>query len=293
MQVGNIIAYGKNNADDVIIVQKKQVYNNFAPEDKDVIETIEFKKGPLFLSSKSVERTNSWSEVEQLIYKKMQNREEQINIIYTGDTNFGVWDRLGKCIDKIYEHDHYLYYNTIVYSYSMGYGWDEIEIEVDIEYRTTKAEEDYVNNRVRQALSRIIKPGMSDRAKVKAIHDYIISNVTYDYSYSRYTAYNALYDGKAVCQGYSLLGYKMLNEAGIPTRIIASLGMDHSWNLVKLSGKWYHLDITWNDNASERVGGKTMYTYFLLTDKEIKKDHFWASEEYPTAGEGIIFADSQ
>lgn len=56
MQVGNIIAYGKNNADDVIIVQKKQVYNNFASEDKDVIETIEFKKGPLFLSSKSVER---------------------------------------------------------------------------------------------------------------------------------------------------------------------------------------------------------------------------------------------
>ncbi len=43
------------------------------------------------------------------------------------------------------------------------------------------------------------------------------------------------------------------------------------WNLVKIDGKWYHLDCTWDDG----YGDTYFYGYYNLTDKQIEKDHTW------------------
>lgn len=52
-----------------------------------------------------------------------------------------------------------------------------------------------------------------------------------------------------------------------------SLGVNvlHTWNMVKVDGNWYHVDITWDDPT----GANTLrYTYFLVSDAQIKKNHF-------------------
>ena len=96
-----------------------------------------------------------------------------------------------------------------------------------------------------------------------------ILNVAYDSTYTEYSAYAALFLGRAVCQGYSLLTYKMMWEAGIEARIVDGEAMNHSWNMVNICGNWYHLDVTWDDPVPD-VSGRVLYGYYkfilIITD---------------------------
>ena len=110
----------------------------------------------------------------------------------------------------------------------------------------------------------------SDYEKVSAIYDYVCQNVRYDRWNLRHpgatlrsTAYSALIRHKATCQGYSVLLYRMLREAGLNTRIITGSSKEdslHAWNIVELDGKYYSLDATWD-------AGKETYEYFLKGTK--------------------------
>lgn len=97
-----------------------------------------------------------------------------------------------------------------------------------------------------------------------------------------HTAYNALVKGKAVCQGYVSLFYRLILEYDIDSRMITgtSFGKKHAWNIVKLDGSWYHLDTTWASTADT-------YDYFLKgadyadhkTDDKFKEKAF--TKAYP------------
>lgn len=91
---------------------------------------------------------------------------------------------------------------------------------------------------------------------MKAIHDYVVKHVSYDTSYKAYTAYEALVNRSAVCQGYALLTYQLLKEAGIENHFVTGTGdgQPHAWNLVKIENKWYHLDTTFDDPVPDEQG---------------------------------------
>jgi len=62
------------------------------------------------------------------------------------------------------------------------------------------------------------------------------------------TAYGALANGKAVCQGYSLAYKLLLRRAGVPVVYVGSDSMQHAWNMVQMENNgWYHVDVTWDD----------------------------------------------
>ncbi len=91
---------------------------------------------------------------------------------------------------------------------------------------------------------------LSDYDKIIAIREYINSHVTYQGSYDalKHTAYSALCQGEATCQGASLLYYRMLREVGILNRIL--MGVDagaHTYNLILLDGKYYYSDVMTSD----------------------------------------------
>lgn len=89
---------------------------------------------------------------------------------------------------------------------------------------------------------------------VQALHDYLVRNCVYDRSAvnevispSR-TAYGALANGKAVCQGYSLAFKLLLRRAGVHAVYVGSDSMQHAWNMVQMEDNgWYHVDVTWDD----------------------------------------------
>lgn len=215
----------------------------------------------------------SMEELGRVIKTNLNNREQAFSIRYINDTG-PLKEGIKGIFDEVMSQDDYLHYTIEKYSYVYEGFEGDVTISFQVQYAETKEQSDYVTSRVDEILSLIITDGMDEYQKEKAIHDYIVLNVEYDTSYTENSAYAALTKGKTVCQGYSLLAYKMLNRAGIETRIVEgnAKGGLHLWNLVNLEGKWYHLDCTWDDPVSNR-DGYISYRFFNLTDEQISVDH--------------------
>ncbi len=170
-------------------------------------------------------------------------------------------------------------------------------------YYTTAEQEAEVDTAVEDLLSELDLDGKSDFEIVQSVYDWICENVRYDYdnlpddSYVlKHTAYAALIDKTAVCQGYALLMYRLLLENGIDCRLIpGDGGGPHAWNIVELNNFYYNADSTWDE-------GKTPdeYQWFLLNEENFT-DHirynnssygYYDTEEfhaaYPMAAENYI-----
>ena len=118
--------------------------------------------------------------------------------------------------------------------------------------------------------------GKSDYEKAKILHDRLIDTVTYISTENDQTAYGALVEGKAVCNGYAKAYQHLLLKAGIPAWFVSGSSINphtntpepHAWNLVKIDGQWYYTDVTWDDQKEH-----TLYTYFNITTKQLEEDH--------------------
>lgn len=85
----------------------------------------------------------------------------------------------------------------------------------------------------------------TDSEKIKAIHDWIIRDATYEETpYSR-NIYGALIEKKAICYGFAHAFKYVCDAAQLNT--VTIYGKTHAWNYVQLEdGRWYLVDTTWN-----------------------------------------------
>lgn len=152
----------------------------------------------------------------------------------------------------------------------------------------TKAKELYAV--VKQIMETQISDGMTDFEKEVALHDYLVKNCRYSEDTNQpaesdiYRAYGALVNGDAVCNGYAEALQLLFMCAGIDSEFVIGTanGIDHAWNLVKLDGKWYHLDATWNDPIPD-LGEDLVHPYFNVSDEVIEESHIWDHTKYPVA----------
>ena len=152
-------------------------------------------------------------------------------------------------------------------------------------YFSTAEQEEKLTNAVKSALKSLNLNGKTDVEKVIAIHNYICDHVDYDYdglsdstNTVKYTAYGALCNGKAVCNGYAVLFYRMCKEAGLSVRIISGTanGGSHAWNIVRVGDVYYNVDTTWDGQDSQILDH-----YLLKSEKDFSADHT-RSAEYTT-----------
>lgn len=171
--------------------------------------------------------------------------------------------------------------NNFVHPYNssnnvkISYGGD-YKIGITINRAYTQDEINEINNKVDKILSENVNNNMPPKEKIRVIHDYIIDHTEYDKlkyenknddTYKSNTAYGVLIEGYGTCNGYAdameifldkmnIINYKISNE-------------EHIWNLVYLDGKWYHLDLTWDDPISDININRD--TYFLISTKTLEK----------------------
>lgn len=131
-------------------------------------------------------------------------------------------------------------------------------------------------------LKKVIKPSMTLNEKIKAIHDYVVKNVTYSGNgavTSGESALQVIKTKKGVCGNYASLFYYLSRRALIPVRILegdAITGGKHAWNLVYIDNQWLHCDTTWDDSEK-----KTSYDYYLKPMEYMMKTHKWSGTGYP------------
>lgn len=181
-------------------------------------------------------------------------------------------------------------WNSMVY----GSGEDRI-VELHISYSFSKEKmaemKEAVDVKAKEIINKVIKPEMKDYEKELALHDYIINNAEYNTEYmeenavpeDEHTPYGVLVKGKGVCSSYAKAMHKLLNMVGIESMLVTGTGNGepHAWNIVKVQGRYYHLDVTWDDPVS--VDGEAILThdYFNLTDIQMSNDHSWSITDYP------------
>ena len=171
--------------------------------------------------------------------------------------------------------------NNFVHPYNssnnvkISYGGD-YKVGITINRAYTQDEINEINNKVDKILNDNVNNNMPPKEKIRVIHDYIIDHTEYDKlkyenknddTYKSNTAYGVLIEGYGTCNGYAdameifldkmnIINYKISNE-------------EHIWNLVYLDGKWYHLDLTWDDPISDININRD--TYFLISTKTLEK----------------------
>ena len=143
-------------------------------------------------------------------------------------------------------------------------------IFMDVVYMTDSAQEVAVSAAVSSLLGNLGVNSMDSYSKIKTIYNWICQNVSYDYAHvgnteylKQFSAYGALIEGTAVCQGYAVLLYRLLLESGVDVRVIPGTGNGalHAWNIAELNGVYYNLDSTWD-------AGKDLYGYFLCSEND-------------------------
>lgn len=150
-----------------------------------------------------------------------------------------------------------------------------------------------VKKRVNQIVKSVIRGDMSNYEKIKAVHNWMIRNVKYDYDRLligtipkvSHTAKGALIKKVAVCDGYAHAFQMVMKKLGIPCRFVVgrSGNVGHGWNMVKLGGKWYHVDVTFDDPIVNGSNNNTTpyYTFFLKSTSVMKKTHSFTKSKYP------------
>lgn len=175
--------------------------------------------------------------------------------------------------------------------YESSFGYDYATSTLLIEYNkgTTKEavqkKQAEIKAKVKQVVAEVIKPGMTDYDKEKALHDWLCKNTVYDFEAleiaekngfselpagheDSFNPYGVLINGVGVCQSYAEAFKLLCEEAKLPCVVITGKmnGVPHAWNMVKLGGMYYHVDATNNDNDIP-------YPVFNSSDKDIKLDY--------------------
>jgi hypothetical protein len=227
--------------------------------------------------------------------KQMVSRETEITLNFpaswfTSHKDGLYWDLLYdamKCDDSStgQEGDALLYgYAGCNVSYSTaGY------IKYTMAYHSNAEQEAKLTEAVAEAMTTLQLNGLSEVKKITKIHDYICNHVDYAYNSTEeqiYTAYGALCTGKAVCQGYAVLFYRLCKEAGLSVRIISGTGNGglHAWNIVRIGSKYYNVDCTWDGQNT------ATYNDFLLKSEADFSDH--TRKSWKVAGSHYLYYTS-
>ena len=169
------------------------------------------------------------------------------------------------------------------------------EKRIFFNYLYAKDEVEELKKKINKVAGKMIKKvtGTTDYEKEKSVHDLIIKNVLYDeeavfnrqkFASRSNTILGVLFYKTAVCEGVALTVKYLLNILDI--KCIVAIGRssraekgdeNHAWNIVKIDGESYHLDVTWDLSDKKDFSS---YDYFNLTDSDILKDHSFA-EKYP------------
>ncbi len=167
-----------------------------------------------------------------------------------------------------------------------------VDLQITPMYNNSAQQEKQLEQKLDQVMASLNLTGKTDYQKVEAIYRYICENIEYsdavlssgadpinppDHLRAYYSAYGALVLKSTTCQGFSSLVYAMMLRAGIDCRLI--VGDNHGWNIVKLDGKYYYLDATWD---SDRVHAGKPMLYFLRGSSKFRT-YGWVDGE--NAGE--------
>lgn len=150
-------------------------------------------------------------------------------------------------------------------------------------------------------ISQVLKSGgnRDQLTLIKGFHDYLVKSARYS-DRPRYRSKNAilddnhqtpdreshsvLVDKEGICESYASAFQLMCRLCGVECIMVCGKAGSpadwHAWNMVRIGGRWRHIDVTFDDPTPDKPG-KVIRDYFMLTDSQMSKDHNWDRSRYP------------
>lgn len=233
------------------------------------------------------------------------NYQDLLNIYYTvlnaGKSNFTFYcpNSYDNCLSDVKklanDQDTLSDINNYVHPFN---GFNHIESEYDSLGRVTiniiRSYDDndikMITSKIDELLPQLVSNTNSLENNIKNVHDYIVNNSKYDSnrsdngvtSYKSDTAYGPLFEGYALCGGYTDLMELFLERMNIKSFKVSS--ENHIWNAVYFNNNWKHLDLTWDDPVATDGKEYLEYNYFLIDTDQLltleQTEHNFNLEHY-------------
>ena len=160
-------------------------------------------------------------------------------------------------------------------------------ISYEISTTVDRRDRDLMKERLEEAADRCIgtlPDDASDYEKIKGVYEYLIDTTDYSLdSVDNQNIQSALLGHRSVCAGYSRAFQYILHRMGMFCTYVTGRsvsGGDHAWNIVRIDGLYYNVDVTWGDPVfvylEERASSEEMamnYNYLCCTDMELYRTH--------------------
>ena len=149
------------------------------------------------------------------------------------------------------------------------------EVTVTVNHLYSDEEIKKISNKIDSIFKEIVTEGMDNIDIIYAFHDYIINHTQYDETFDEKVTTNTyesnkatgpLFQGYAICSGYTDAMALLLDKLGINNYKVAS--DTHVWNAFYMNDKWWHVDLTWDDPVVKDATGnkkdKLEHTFFKI-----------------------------
>lgn len=178
-----------------------------------------------------------------------------------------------------------------IYFYFMDNDRCDSQNDKGIYYLRTTAEVT-VNDAARPSVTQIVNNAVAQCGQETSgseydmalwLHDWTLDQLEYDHSLNWCSAESGLTRHQGTCESYQRIYSKLLDAAGIANGRITGNG--HTWNVVKIDGKWCQMDLTWDDTSDNWYGDLDQrHLYFGLTDELMAIAHSDHTANYQKDG---------
>lgn len=231
---------------------------------------------------------NTYASNDDYIYNSILNENQKIiyNQVYKNiiEFNEGIFklsvpishDELFITMNAVYnDHPELFWVST---SYKYGYNTSGNVVQLKLNYCIDKRNLEAASLAFNNSINKIVQQAAilpTDLERERAIHDIICDFATYNpEGNSHQSAYSALVEGNSVCAGYSRAFQLACRKLGITCYYVTGVanGEEHAWNIVRIGGNYYNVDITGDDTINETLNTHS-YTYFNVSDGQIAHNH--------------------
>ena len=178
-----------------------------------------------------------------------------------------------------------------IYFYFMDNDRNDPQNDKGIYYLRTTAEVT-VNDAARPSVTQIVNNAVdlcrqetngSEYDMALWLHDWTLDQLEYDHNLNWCSAESGLTRHQGTCESYQRIYSKLLDAAGIANGRITGNG--HTWNAVKIDGKWCQMDLTWDDTSDNWYGDLDQrHLHFGLTDELMAIAHSDHTKNYKKDG---------
>ncbi len=212
------------------------------------------------------------------LYDGIENMDKKIKLPYTISGK-----EYEKVFNLVYRQEPSFFYLDTQYMLS-----DKMS-EVKMLYQISDEEKEEFQQEIDEKslpILNAVNQMETEYEKILYIHDYIAETCQYsqDVDANTSTIYGCLVNNLAQCEGYAKTLLYLVRESGLSAMTVVGQtddGVNHEWNIVQIDGKYYNMDLTWNDPFSKESIDRTWHLYFNVMDNEINDiTHFPSDNNY-------------